>query len=63
MIDVENLEKLARQFNALQVGDRIFYKRFSHLLTRRVQKILKDSVIVVENGIEKTIPFYRIIKA
>lgn len=50
-------------FNALKVGDRIFYKKNGHSMTRRVIKKGRKTVTVVENGVEKTIRYDRIFQA
>lgn len=63
MIDLNDIKLKAERFNALEVGDRIFYKKRNHVLTRRVQKIGKQSVIVIEDGKKKSVNFSRIFMA
>lgn len=62
-MDAKAVRKSIRLFVNLKEGDRIFYTRYGHALTRRVQKINAKSVTVLEDGKAKTIGFDRIFMA
>lgn len=50
-------------FNAVKVGDRIFYYKNGHATTKRITKKGRKTVTVIENGVEKTIRYDRIFQA
>ena len=63
MINASDIMDSVRYFNNLKIGDRIFYKKNGHAMTRRVTKIGRTTVVVVEDGVEKHIRYDRIFKA
>lgn len=63
MLETSDILHSVKCFNDLKVGDRIFYKKNGHAMTRRVIKKGRKTVTVVENGVEKTIRYDRIFQA
>lgn len=63
MLNASSIMDSVKYFNNLKVGDRIFYKKNGHAMTRRVAKIGRTTVTVIEDGVKKNIRYDRIFKA